>query len=148
MIDYNNTSDPCPTSVILGNKSKVGRTRKIESSDIADIINKISDPELHLKENQLEQRFRNFPTKSKWCDMTGFPQIGTDIIPTQRLPTNRVIMQRYATLPATYNSKMSMIQVADILYKEILPIWQRTNILAVGKRNFCEENIWCFKYLS
>ena len=106
MIDYNNTSDTRQTSAIIGNKSKVGRTRKIDSSNITEVINEISDPELHLKENQLKQRFRNFPTKSKWCVMTGFPQTGTDIIPTQRLPTNRVIMQRYATLRATYNNKM------------------------------------------
>lgn len=117
MIDYNNTSDPRPTSAILGNKSKVGQTSNIESSNIAEVINEISDPELHLKEKQLKQRFRNFPTKSKWCVITGFLQTGTDIIPTQRLPTNLVIMQRYATLQATYNSKMSMIEVADILYK-------------------------------
>ena len=51
MIDYNNTSDPRPTSAILGNKSKVGQTSNIESSNIAEVINEIYDPELHLKES-------------------------------------------------------------------------------------------------
>ena len=54
-------------------------------------------------------------------------------IPTQRLPTNRAVLQRFDILRDSMPNTSTHV-FSELLYNEVLPIWQRANIPVVDKR--------------
>ena len=56
-----------------------------------------------------------------------------EIIPTQRLPTNRVIIQR--TMRMSKRNRTTVNEFSLKLYEAILQIWQKANIPTVNKKN-------------
>lgn len=73
-----------------------------------------------------KRRHQNEPDKAKWGRIVG--NVPRDIIPGQRLPTKRVVMQRYHTINPFCSSSTTIPAYAKQLYDEILPIWKKAGI--------------------
>ena len=128
-----------------GSKRKVGRPKKM--IEIADFDKGISSFDAEIEEIDAEmivskppnkkQRNRDLPNKTQWINIIGN---SIDVIPNQRLPTNRVIMQRYNLLRTQSNNRTSIYSFSESLYNEIIPIWIKANIPTVDKKT-CVKRI-------
>ena len=81
---------------------------------------------------KVKQLKRDLPSKSQWKRIIG--TLPGYIIPTQRLPFNRVVLQRFAILRESMSNSTSTHTFSELLYDEILPIWKKANIPVVEKR--------------
>ena len=118
-------------------KRKRGRPRK-EKDESAELARKQSevtenyDEEAEVVRLPVKKRGRgNKPAKSQWKRIVG--TLPGDIIPTQRLPQNRVVLQRYSMLRDVMLPGTSIRELSDALYDEILPIWIKANIPRVER---------------
>ena len=71
----------------------------------------------------IKKRKRNQPNKTAWGRIVG--NVPRNVMPGQRLPQNRVVMQRYHTMRAIKNNRTTLVDYANELYEEILPIWKK-----------------------
>ena len=155
----------CPLSVeeepveSSGTK-KMGRPRKVvtlEPTETEMMSNEVIEhdplPE-EVKSSSsakiVKKRNRDQPDKSLWGRIVG--NVPRDIMPSQRLPTNRVVMQRYHTMRAMSNNRTTLNDDANMLYEEILPIWKRANICTVERKTCIERLVlllksWKGKYI-
>ena len=78
-----------------------------------------------------KQRKRALPNRSQWTRIVG--TLHGSNIPTQRLPTNRAVLQRFDILRDSMPNTSTHV-FSELLYNEVLPIWQRANIPVVDKR--------------
>ncbi len=120
-------------------KRKVGRPKKVRSNDEVTTTKRTEHPEKNDTNNELEisrirkQKKRDIPKKAQWLRIVG--SFRGSFIPTQRLPTNRVVLQRFDMLRDSMTNKTSTHEFAELLYLEIIPIWQKANIPVVVKKH-------------
>ena len=101
-------------------RTKRGRPRKVEKDPEAT---KSKQSKSHPSTSKSRSKTRDVPKKDVWVRIVG--NISRDLIPAQRLPTNRVVMQRYSSMrKENIDSPYSLNEYANRLYKEILPIWE------------------------
>ena len=112
---------------------KVGRPRKVLSTP-DKTIESDEYPDESPKATPKIRKHRDLPDKTVWGRVVG--SASHDIIPCQRLPTNRVIMQRYRSMQVGGPRGTTMNDYANRLYDEILPIWKRAHIPTVEKKTF------------
>jgi len=72
------------------------------------------------------------PDKVVWGRLVG--NVVRDVLPSQRLPTNRVVMQRYHTMKHNVTNRTTLAEYTNMLYREVLPIWEKSNIPILGKK--------------
>ena len=82
--------------------------------------------------SQKRKRHRDEPDKAAWGRIVG--NVPRYIMPGQRLPTNRVVMQRYHTMRAMCNNRTTIPEYAHQLYNEIFPIWGKASIPTVDQK--------------
>ena len=70
--------------------------------------------------------------QSAWARIVG--DTVREVIPSHRLPTNRIVMQRYNTLKDKYPLRTDVKIIAEELYSEILAIWEKAGIPTVDKK--------------
>ena len=83
------------------------------------------------KEKKKQMKW-DLPSKPQWKRIVG--TLPGYIIPSQRLPTNRVILQRFDILRSSMSTQTSTHTFSALLYDEILPIWRKANIPVVERR--------------
>ena len=71
------------------------------------------------------------PVKTKWFEIIGPSR---EFIPTNRLPTNRVVMQRYDNLRCTESTSTNLHEYATQLFFEIKSIWEKTTLPILDQR--------------
>ena len=65
------------------------------------------------------------PAQLLWNELVGQDR---ECIPSNRLPTNRVIMQRYKSLKGTLPQSTPVRTFAKQLYEEVAKVWAKANI--------------------
>lgn len=100
------------------------------------------------RKRKSKQKSRDLPVRSKWREIIGPSR---EIIPKIRLPTNRVVMQRYDYIRSNTTNNVSTPEYATGLFHEIKPIWKQTTLpildektcvrrLEVLLSSWCKEN--------
>ena len=112
---------------------KRGRPRKVitnppsdETPPCVSEVDLSQDIPASTPQMKTKKRRQNEPDKVKWGRIIG--NVPRDIIPGQRLPTKRVVMQRYHTINPFCSSSTTIPAYAKQLYDEILPIWKKAGI--------------------
>ena len=111
---------------------KRGRPRKVTadppSDDTPPCVSELepSIPADTPKVKTKKRRHQNEPDKAAWGRIVG--NVSREIIPGQRLPQNRVVMQRYHTMRAMYSTSTTIASYANKLCDEILLVWKRAGI--------------------
>lgn len=72
------------------------------------------------------------PAQVLWNELIG-PQTRT-CIPANKLPTNRVIMQRYSTMKSAHTRSTPVVFFASQLYDEVVDVWEKANIPVKNKK--------------
>ena len=114
---------------------KVGRPKKMDvpipSIDDSATSQTKTDPNLNPS-LAVGSKSRSLRSKQLvWARIVG--DTVREVIPSQRLPKNRIIMQRYNTIKDNYPLRTDVQVIAEELYSEILAIWEKTGIPTLDK---------------
>ena len=114
---------------------KVGRPKKMDvpipSIDDSATSQTKTDPNLNPSV-AVGSKSRSLRSKQLvWARIVG--DTVREVIPSQRLPKNRIIMQRYNTIKDNYPLRTDVQVIAEELYSEILAIWEKAGIPTLDK---------------
>ena len=125
----------CPGTENERRARKVGRPRKVLVKSPLPLED---PPPSHADPNPISSvavtsKSRSLRSKKlNWARVVG--DTVREIIPSQRLPTNRIVLQRYHTLKNEYPLRTDVNILAERLYGEVLTIWERAGIPTVEKK--------------
>ena len=144
---------PSKTIPKLNSNNRVGRPKKLQSpvpscSQSNEKIpeNSISDSENHSEEpstktKQLNRPRRRNPVSKEWDAIVGS---GRANLSKYRLPTKRVILQRYrhlaqSEIAAQWKSEGRRHDAITIITDEVLEIWNKSRVITVDRKNVLRE---------
>ncbi len=85
-----------------------------------------SEDASHYKLKKAKTYKRFSPAQMLWNELIG-PQ-NRDCIPSNRLPSNRIVMQRFSSMKALHPKNTPLRFYATTIYEEVAVVWQKANI--------------------
>ncbi len=88
-----------------------------------------------LKKAKIYKHFS--PAQMLWNELIG-PQ-NRDCIPSNRLPSNRIVMQRFSSMKALHPKNTPLCFYATTIYEEVAVVWQKANIPMKSEKAAIEQ---------